>query len=212
MARIPAATVSALEGFVKSIDKSVLTHMGELVESKGGSPERYRWDVLYAKLSDGRSIWQAMREVDPAWPDYTDNHIDTALRSILGKGFNRHLSADWTPTVDASGYEADGADARAHGYGLDRNPYLWNDPARGAEPERNVITREAWARGWSNSPGELAYESERMEWPLHHDGSPRRPFTDLCAVVRDNWERHPTPRANPPYALKRQMTFTDNGR
>lgn len=46
--------------------------------------------------------------------------------------------------------EADGADAHAYGYGLDRNPYAWN-MERGPEIERNRIKREAWARGWAEA-------------------------------------------------------------
>ena len=45
-----------------------------------------------------------------------------------------------------SDYEADGADARAHGYGADRNPFTWG-AGRGPELDANRVKREAWARG-----------------------------------------------------------------
>lgn len=51
--------------------------------------------------------------------------------------------------MSAAPYQADGADARAHGYGLDRNPYTWNHEDRGDEPARNASKREAWAEGWA---------------------------------------------------------------
>lgn len=46
--------------------------------------------------------------------------------------------------------EADGADARAYGYGLDRNPYTWGAD-RGSELDANRAKREAWAKGWNGA-------------------------------------------------------------
>ncbi len=52
---------------------------------------------------------------------------------------------------DPAPFNADGADARAHGYGLDRNPYTWDAADRGEESQANRVKRLAWERGWTLS-------------------------------------------------------------
>lgn len=45
------------------------------------------------------------------------------------------------------------------------------------------------------TPGQLAYEADCTETPLYpHDGSKRLPWIKQCQIVRDSWERDPTPR------------------
>lgn len=62
------------------------------------------------------------------------------------------VPADLTP------YEEDGADARRHGYGLDRNPYQWTAD-RGEELAGHVAKRLAWNRGWHFPSGAPSYAS-----------------------------------------------------
>jgi hypothetical protein len=94
-------------------------------------------------------------------------------------------------------YYADGADAHAHGYESDRNPYrqdvlIHDHDAKG----------HAWAMGWADaeagviaSPGCIAYRVECALAPLHHDGSPRPSWAAIgCEASRHTWERNPTVR------------------
>jgi hypothetical protein len=47
------------------------------------------------------------------------------------------------------------------------------------------------------TPGQRAYEEDVRRQPTYHDGTPRPPFSALGDAVRNNWERHPTPREWP---------------
>lgn len=77
------------------------------------------------------------------------------------------IAADYTPAIDVAAYERDGADARAHGYGLDRNPHVWTAD-RGPELASHQIKREAWARGWEGfNPKTLTFSIEESD-----DGGP----------------------------------------
>lgn len=80
--------------------------------------------------------------------------------------------------ANVSDYEADGADARAHGYGIDRNPYAWNDPSRGVELEANAVKRMAWDRGHSGEPG---YRVRLVEHSTMREAS--RVYPTLAAVA-----------------------------
>lgn len=44
------------------------------------------------------------------------------------------------------------------------------------------------------TPGQLAYEEDCRRCPHHHDGSPRRAWSEIGDVARWSWERNPTPR------------------
>jgi hypothetical protein len=44
------------------------------------------------------------------------------------------------------------------------------------------------------SPGQRAYEEDVRRRPLHHDGSPRRPWSVISDVAKWSWERDPSPR------------------
>lgn len=45
-----------------------------------------------------------------------------------------------------------------------------------------------------NTPGQLAYEADVAECPTYHDGAPRKTWAQLDTVLRETWERNPTPR------------------
>ena len=44
------------------------------------------------------------------------------------------------------------------------------------------------------SPGQLAHEADVAARPTYPDGSLRRSWEQLESVIRDGWERNPTPR------------------
>ena len=44
------------------------------------------------------------------------------------------------------------------------------------------------------SPGHLAYVEDCRRRPTYENGSTRHTWTELCAAVRQNWEKYPTPR------------------
>lgn len=44
------------------------------------------------------------------------------------------------------------------------------------------------------SPGQIAYETECAACPTYHDGSLRRPWSELHEIARRSWEQNPTPR------------------
>ncbi|WP_439372969.1 hypothetical protein [Bradyrhizobium sp. DASA03120] len=46
----------------------------------------------------------------------------------------------------------------------------------------------------TKTPGQLAYETDVEAKPTYDDGSPRRAWESLDAVVKRSWERNPTPR------------------
>lgn len=48
------------------------------------------------------------------------------------------------------------------------------------------------------TPGQIAYEEDVRRQPTYHDGSPRRPWDQLGDAVQWDWERNPTPKADPP--------------
>lgn len=77
---------------------------------------------------------------------------EAARRARMGDLSPFTLSPVEGATSTAADYEADGADARAHGYGADRNPFTW-DARRGPELDANRVKREAWARGHSRAHG-----------------------------------------------------------
>lgn len=99
MSRMEQSTREILAQAVHAVPISVLTHLGATGQARGGTAEGYRWAVLFARINrapyEGRTIYSFMNDMTPDWGDLTDAHIDTALRKILGTGFNRHLRADW---------------------------------------------------------------------------------------------------------------------
>jgi hypothetical protein len=44
------------------------------------------------------------------------------------------------------------------------------------------------------TPGQIAYEADCAARPNYHTGEPRRRWLDLSDLIRDSWERQPTPR------------------
>jgi hypothetical protein len=44
------------------------------------------------------------------------------------------------------------------------------------------------------TPGQIAYEQDVALLPTHHNGDAREPWAKLSAIVRESWERDPTPR------------------
>lgn len=46
----------------------------------------------------------------------------------------------------------------------------------------------------AKTPGQLAYESELQARPTYADGSARPAWAQLGDIVRQSWERNPTPR------------------
>lgn len=46
--------------------------------------------------------------------------------------------------------------------------------------------------------GQIAYEKELETVPKYHDGTPRRPWSELGPAARLSWERNPTPRRQLP--------------
>lgn len=51
------------------------------------------------------------------------------------------------------------------------------------------------------TPGQAAYEAERASWPRYHDGTFRPAWGALPDYARASWERDPTSRGVPPFAL-----------
>lgn len=99
MPRMAPETHALLEAAVHAVPISVLTHVGEKVEARRGPASTYRHNVLFLRLQgapyDGRTIFGFMNDTAPDWSELTDSNIDTAMRKILGAGFNRHLRQDW---------------------------------------------------------------------------------------------------------------------
>lgn len=47
------------------------------------------------------------------------------------------------------------------------------------------------------SRGQMAYERDVQERPKYHDGTPRKPWPDLCNIAKWSWER-PSPEEGQP--------------
>ena len=50
------------------------------------------------------------------------------------------------------------------------------------------------AHGPHRTPGESAYECDRLRRPAYHDGRERPAWAALAPYARQSWERNPTPR------------------
>lgn len=60
------------------------------------------------------------------------------------------------------------------------------------------------------TPGQLAYEEDVRDQPLHHDGAPRPSWGQLAAIygrdaqlIYETWERNPTARKCAPKCAQR---------
>lgn len=51
----------------------------------------------------------------------------------------------------------------------------------------------------TKTPGQLAYEADVAARPKYHDGTPRRPWADLCPIARWSWERPAKAPNAPPF-------------